>query len=130
MPLRHALDHHARQRPDALAVAICDTRLTYGALFERLKKLHAALTKLPLQARPDLPLPDGARNFALSIGNHPEAPTLLAAALADGSIESDDEELRREGSIAPQKVPESSDTIKLIRRATWVPRPMPGRLTT
>ncbi|WP_299424906.1 AMP-binding protein [uncultured Shimia sp.] len=82
MPLRHALDHHARQRPDALAVAICDTRLAYSALYDRLKRLHAALAALPLQDRPDLPLPDGARNFALSIGNHAQAPTLLATALA------------------------------------------------
>ncbi|MBO9476623.1 AMP-binding protein [Shimia sp. R11_0] len=82
MPLRHALDHHARQRPDALAVALSGTRLSYGTLYNRIKRLHAALCALPQQARPDLPLPDGARNFALSIGNHPEAPTLLATALA------------------------------------------------
>ncbi len=82
MPLRHALAHHARQRPDALAVAISDTRRTYSELYERLQRLHAALAALPLQPRSGLTLPDGARNFAFAAGNHPEAPTLLAAALA------------------------------------------------
>ncbi|MBO9407773.1 AMP-binding protein [Shimia sp. R9_1] len=82
MPLRHAIDHHARQRPDALAVALSKTRLTYGALHRKLQRLHAALSALPAQPRADLSLPEDARNFALSAGNHPNAPVLLATALA------------------------------------------------
>ncbi|MFY0616574.1 AMP-binding protein [Shimia sp.] len=81
MPLRHVFDHHLRQRPEALAVALSDTQLSYGALFERLQRLHSALSNLP-RKRADLPLPEGARNFALAIGNHPQAPSLLTAALA------------------------------------------------
>lgn len=82
MPLRHALDHHARQRPDALAVSISGTPLTYGALLDRLQRLDAALTSLPHRDHADLALPSGARLFAVAIGNHPAAATLLPAALA------------------------------------------------
>lgn len=82
MPLRHAIERHDRQRPDALAVSISGSRLSYAALFDRLTRLHAALTTLPHRARSDLSLPPEARLFAVAIGNHPAAATLLPAALA------------------------------------------------
>ncbi|MGR3713008.1 MAG: AMP-binding protein [Shimia sp.] len=82
MPLRHAIDHHARQRSDALAVSVSGTSLTYGALADRLQRLHAALAALPYRAHKDLSLPTEARLFAVAVGNHPAAATLLPAALA------------------------------------------------
>ncbi len=82
MPLRNALDIHARQRPDALATAISGTRLTYAALHEQVAGISAALKALPPRARPDIALPPDGRLFALAIGNHPAAAPLLATALA------------------------------------------------
>ncbi len=82
MPLCHAIAHHARQRPDALAVDISGTQLTYGALHDRIARLDSALQAVPVQPRQGLPLPSNARLFASTIGNHPAAATLLIAALA------------------------------------------------
>ena len=82
MPLRNALDIHARQRPDALATAISGTRLTYGALSKTVAGLASALSVLPTRPRSDLALPPTGRFFALTIGNHPAAAPLLATALA------------------------------------------------
>ena len=61
------------------------------------------------------------RQVLMAGGDMQNARAPLAAALEEGSIASDDEALRREGSLQPLAVPEESETIKLIRRATWVP---------
>lgn len=82
MPLRNAIDMHARQRPDALAFDISGTRLTYGALQDRITRLHGALEALPTRDRPQISLPADARLFAVCVGNHPAAAPLLTTALA------------------------------------------------
>ena len=82
MPLRNAIVTHAHQRPDALAVDMSGTRLTYGDLHARITRLHAALSGLPARPRDGLTLPHGARLFAVAAGNHPGAATLLATAMA------------------------------------------------
>ena len=82
MPLRNAIEMHARQCPDALAVNMSGECLTYGALYDRISQLHAALTALPAQPRTDLTLPEEGRLFALTVGNHASAATLLATAMA------------------------------------------------
>lgn len=82
MPLRNAIDIHARQRPDALAVDISGSRLTYGQLHDRVTRLHSALANLPQKPRPQLSLPEQGRLFAFAAGNHPTAATLLATAMA------------------------------------------------
>lgn len=82
MPLRNAIDIHARQRPDALAVDISGTRLTYAQLHVFVARLHAALAALPARPRTELHLPPTGRLFALAVGNHPAAAPLLATALA------------------------------------------------
>lgn len=82
MPLGHALDTHTRQRPDALAVSLGGETLNYAALLDRTARLDAALRALPDTPHPDLTLPDPARLFALTIGNHPAAPLFLATAFA------------------------------------------------
>ncbi|MBR9842321.1 MAG: AMP-binding protein, partial [Rhodobacteraceae bacterium] len=82
MPLGIALETHARQRPDALAVCLGDTALTYAALFEQTARLDAALRILPRRDHPGLTLPAQARVFALTSGNHPAALPLLATAFS------------------------------------------------
>ncbi|WP_127114567.1 AMP-binding protein [Shimia sediminis] len=82
MPLRNAIDMHARQRPDALAVNMSGARLTYGALHDRIARLHGALSALPGRPRETLRLPEQGRLFALSVGNHAAAATLLATAMS------------------------------------------------
>ena len=82
MPLGTALETHARQRPDALAVSLGDTSLTYAALHDRTARLDAALRALPHRDHPGLTLPDNARVFALTTGNHPAALPLLATAFS------------------------------------------------
>ncbi|PSL21204.1 AMP-binding protein [Shimia abyssi] len=82
MPLRIAIEHHARQRPDALAIAISGHRLTYAQLHNRIARLNTALAALPAQARDTLDLPQDGRLYAFAAGNHPAAATLLPAALA------------------------------------------------
>lgn len=82
MPLCNAIQTTARQRPDALALSISGTRLSYGALDDRISRLHGALSVLPARPRPKLSLPETGRLFALAAGNHPAAASLLAMALA------------------------------------------------
>lgn len=82
MPLRNAIETHARQSPDALAVCISGTRLTYVELYDRVMRLHGALSNLPTQTRPDLAIPSSGRLVAFSAGNHPAAAVVLTAALA------------------------------------------------
>lgn len=82
MPLRNAIETHARQSPDALAVCISGRRLTYSELYDKIMRLHGALSKLPSRTRPNLPLPSSGRLFAFSGGNHPTATIALATALA------------------------------------------------
>lgn len=82
MPLRNAIETHARQRPDALAVCISGNRLTYGELSDQIMRLHGALIDLPTKTRPEVSLPPSGRLFAFSAGNHPAAAVVLATALA------------------------------------------------
>ncbi|WP_299354841.1 AMP-binding protein [uncultured Shimia sp.] len=82
MPLRHAIEIHARHRPDAVAVDISGDSLTYGVLFDRITRLHSALTALPGRGHPALSLSKEARLFAVATGNHPATSTLLATAMA------------------------------------------------
>lgn len=82
MPLRNAIEIHNRQRPDALAVDISGSRLTYRALHDTVARLHGALAALPVRPRPELALPQDGRLFAFAAGNHPSAAALLATALA------------------------------------------------
>ncbi|MEQ9694977.1 AMP-binding protein [Shimia sp. SDUM112013] len=82
MPLRNAIETHARQRPDALAVCISGTRLTYGALHKRIARLNTALAALPAQLRSGFALPETGRLFAYAAGNHPSAAPMLSTALA------------------------------------------------
>lgn len=82
MPLRNAIEMHARQRPDALAVTMSGACLTYSELHDRISRLHASLAALPVQPRTHLVLPEGGRLFAFAAGNHPSAATLLATAMA------------------------------------------------
>ena len=82
MPLGTALDRHARQRPDALALSLSGTTLTYAALHDQTARLDAALRALPAGDHPGLTLPEPARLFALTTGNHPAALSLLATAFS------------------------------------------------
>ncbi|MGX9351844.1 AMP-binding protein [Shimia sp. W99] len=82
MPLRNAIEMHARQRPDALAIDISGSSLTYGDLHTRIACLHGALVALPKRTRPAPALPLEGRLYAFAAGNHPSASVLLTAAMS------------------------------------------------
>jgi len=81
LPLSRALQLHAAERPDAPALAIGETRWTYGQLWRRSLAIHGALAALPRRKRAG-DLPQDLPLFVLSAGNHPAAAEFLATALA------------------------------------------------
>ncbi len=83
MPLRHRIFETARQRPEALAISLGETRLSYGALADKIARLNAALSKLTAHKRSvGVKISNNGRLMVLAVGNHPSAAPLLATALS------------------------------------------------
>ncbi len=78
MPLAEALACHARLRPQAQAVRLGPAALDYGALAAAAAGLAGGVAALPRRSLLGVPL------AALVLGNHPQAPVWLTAALAHG----------------------------------------------
>lgn len=81
MPLFHKLREHAQTKPDRVAVQIGDREISYSALLDRAARLDAWVCSLPRNER-SLPELKNIPVFALHMGNAPQVPDFLVAALA------------------------------------------------
>ncbi len=82
MPLGSNLWTHARQRPDALAVALAEQSWTYHDLARATSGLAGWARSLPKKHHNGLTLPPHGRLIALSLGNHASAAPALTLGLA------------------------------------------------
>jgi long-chain acyl-CoA synthetase len=84
MPVSRRVAQHARDRADALAVAIgSGERLTFGRLARRAAQVAAGLSALPpLQMTPRPGIPEHGRLLAVAVGNDRRFPELFVGGTA------------------------------------------------